>query len=544
MTTLFAFGHPCEFQLKRACIGGTHCPLNGFPDNWCCSFVKGRINFKRDKPCEGARCRWGFEHPTTANFDAVNTVLTDARTLAQKLDDAAGTPDDIIQFKFSSAHYADTVHCTLQFLHTTPSVIGHKLGQLMACAALRSHDAAIFTRLLKTVKKPVDPYVLGAYEYVVHHIEQLKVKAAAGKRIKGEDVAEELRSDVVDVMNSALSQGGVLVDRVDQQDLQSVFVSALRTFPAKNRRKREMLEAALAKFSPKPAGEDARSVMEERRAQAAREAAQSGAVGQQGVPPSPSLSAAMPVGTAIGHGGTVGVSAVDASDSGADSDGDVGASSGAQHLSGSVGVGAAAAAAVAGIVGRVGTPPEAPEARSAAKAGATAGAAAANGTRAYVSVVATPPLPPTAAATTPPPQVQLPPPAETHAPAIGLCARLLASHDAPDVSYRCAFTPQKDGGLLDIAILGGLFALKPSLDALCGPAFSGVTRATSATTPPSLSNSPPPAPEERPAGPGASNYALFGPLDGFAGGVAGGGGAGAPAASPLVEGVLRAWGQQ
>eukprot|EP00758_Cryptobia_borreli_P008102 Tbor_TRINITY_DN5356_c5_g7::TRINITY_DN5356_c5_g7_i1::g.4304::m.4304 len=85
---LFEFGHPCEHQLRRTCIGGISCPLNGYPDMWCCSYIKGKINFKRDRPCEGQRCRWNFTHPIQSHFETVTNIINDGRELAGRVDDA------------------------------------------------------------------------------------------------------------------------------------------------------------------------------------------------------------------------------------------------------------------------------------------------------------------------------------------------------------------------------------------------------------------------------------------------------------------------
>jgi len=258
------FGHPCEHQLRRTCIGGCSCPLNGYPDTWCCSFVKGKINFKRDKPCEGPRCRWGFVHPTSQQFDLVTQVLAEGRVIGSTLDEAAaaaatsGTAaTDIVSFTVDNAQIVDTALCALQMMRTPASHCARYVGQLLAFAALKCQDAKVFTQLLKTMKKPIDSYLLGGYEFLLSlHPVGATAAAPGGKGArrqtgKKDDVSEELRSDMVDVMGSALSQNGQLVDRDDQRHLQGVFIGALRTYP-KNKKRAELLEIAVAKFGPNP----------------------------------------------------------------------------------------------------------------------------------------------------------------------------------------------------------------------------------------------------------------------------------------------------
>jgi hypothetical protein len=250
-TQTFVFGHPCEHQLRRACIGGSSCPLNGYPDSWCCSFVKGKINFKRDKPCEGPRCRWGFTHPTQQQFDSMTQIIAEGRVIAAKLDDSG--PNDLLTFQVDNPNTVDTIQCAMHMMRTPPSSCGRKVGQMLAYAAIKTQDSKVFTQLLKTMKKPIDSYLLGAYEYLTalngggQAAGSGKAGGASGKKSKKDDVMEELRSDIVDVMSSALSQNGQLVVRDDQHLLQAVFINALKTFP-KNKKKQEMLENALAKY--------------------------------------------------------------------------------------------------------------------------------------------------------------------------------------------------------------------------------------------------------------------------------------------------------
>lgn len=241
---LFSFGHPCEHQLRRTCIGGSSCPLHGYPDSWCCSYVKGKINFKRDKPCEGPRCRWGFTHPTQAQFDAVTQVIAEGKAIGASLDESG--PNDLLNFQIDSSHVVDTVQCALHVMKHPPSSCGKKIGQLLAYAAMRAQEVKVFTQLLKTMKKPIDSYLLGAIEFLAH-LKATGGAAAAKKGKKDDAIAEELRSDIVDVMCAALSQGGQLVIRDDQKELQQVYINALKTFP-KNRKKVEMLELAQTKF--------------------------------------------------------------------------------------------------------------------------------------------------------------------------------------------------------------------------------------------------------------------------------------------------------
>lgn len=262
---LFSFGHPCEHQLRRTCIGGSSCPLHGYPDAWCCSYVKGKINFKRDKPCEGPRCRWGFTHPTQGQFDAVTQVIAEGKAIATKLDESG--PNDLLTFQIDSPHVVDTVQCALHVMKHPPSSCGKKIGQLLAYAAVKASEPKVFTQLLKTMKKPIDAYLLGANDFLLSlktgsppatqgttaPAPKKSFAAGAAATKAKDDVIDDLRSDIVDVMNAALSQNGQLVVREDQGQLQQVFVAALKTFP-KNRKKQEMLEAALAKFKFPPPG--------------------------------------------------------------------------------------------------------------------------------------------------------------------------------------------------------------------------------------------------------------------------------------------------
>ncbi|EKF99298.1 hypothetical protein TCSYLVIO_009780 [Trypanosoma cruzi] len=261
---LFSFGHPCEHQLRRTCIGGASCPLNGYPDNWCCSFIKGKINFKRDKPCEGPRCRWGFTHPSQSQFDAVTHVLNESRPIAVKIDDAEDKEQ--LTFQIENPHIVDTVQCALHMMRHPPIGRATRVGQLLAYAALRAADPKVFMQLLKTLKKPVDGYLLGAHEYLTsgnlptaatttnttNTGAQGKTAGKKGSSEKKEDVAEELRNDMVDLMNAALSSGGQLVNREDQHTLQAVFIHALRSYPKSNKKRQEMLELAVSKFGSRP----------------------------------------------------------------------------------------------------------------------------------------------------------------------------------------------------------------------------------------------------------------------------------------------------
>ena len=242
----FSFGHPCEHQLRRTCIGGVSCPLNGYPDMWCCSYIKGKINFKRDRPCEGQRCRWNFTHPTQNHFDTVNGVLKDGRLLAARLEDPALEPSALT---FSiDAHPADTAYCGIQMLKIPTPIpsTNRKVGHLIVCAVLKANDSKVFGQLMKVCKKPLDYALIGAFEYVS------VASPARGTKKRKDDVGDDIRSELVELMFTTLvgsNAAGTLVDREEQRSLQISFIRALRT-PTflKNKKKQEMLEAALVKF--------------------------------------------------------------------------------------------------------------------------------------------------------------------------------------------------------------------------------------------------------------------------------------------------------
>lgn len=269
---LFSFGHPCEHQLRRACIGGSSCPLHGYPDLWCCSYIKGKINFKRDKPCEGAKCRWGFTHPSSSDLEDVTKVLNEARVIASKIDEA--DDDDLLSFQIDSPYIADTVQCSIYMIRHSPSTCGRRLGQLLAYAAVKAGDPKMFMQLLKTMKKPVDSYILGGYMFLTRgNPPQPNTIAPTGKgskknpppsAVKREDIVEELRNDTVDLMNAALSQGGQLVDRDDQHVLQATFIQALRQYKKSNKKRQAMLEAALSKFGNRVVAKEEEAAAESR----------------------------------------------------------------------------------------------------------------------------------------------------------------------------------------------------------------------------------------------------------------------------------------
>jgi len=242
---LFTFGHPCEHQLRRVCIGGTSCPLNGYPDHWCCSFIKGRINFKRDKPCEGNRCRWGFAHPPASSFDAVTLVLQEGRACAAKIEEGYGTGSlHGGPYTITSPHAADVAHCALNMLRVPPMRVAPRVGGLLAYAAVRAGDAKVFTQLLKTVKKPVDDYLIGAHEYIV-----ATARDGKGKLSKADlGVLEDLRHDVLGIMGPALSHQGELICRPEQLPLQTYYVTALKGATRNKKKFAEALEAATAKY--------------------------------------------------------------------------------------------------------------------------------------------------------------------------------------------------------------------------------------------------------------------------------------------------------
>jgi hypothetical protein len=293
---LFSFGHPCEHQLHRACIGGSNCPLNGYPDTWCCSFIKGKINFKRDRPCEGPRCHWDFVHPTQAQFDEVTQVLEQSRPIAAKLDEAKDT--DLLTFQISNPHITDTVQCALHMMRHPPSTCARRVGQLLAYAAVLAGDQDVFVQLLKTMKKPVDGYILGAYAYLT----QSKAGGAGGGGEKGaahqkgnnkkqakrkdgkDDVSATLANIMVELMNAALSLGGQLVDREDQHVLQAMLIKALSTYPKNDKRHQEMLERAIAKFGNRKLDDEEEAAA--KREAARREAAAAAAAAAAATPPS------------------------------------------------------------------------------------------------------------------------------------------------------------------------------------------------------------------------------------------------------------------
>ncbi|KAG5510898.1 hypothetical protein JKF63_06399 [Porcisia hertigi] len=252
---LFTFGHPCEYQLHRACIGGSNCPLNGYPDTWCCSFIKGKINFKRDRPCEGLRCHWDYVHPSHSQFEEVTQVLEQSRPIAAKLDEASDT--DLLSFNISNPHIIDTVQCALHMMRHPPSACARRVGQLLAYAAVLAGEQDIFVQLLKTMKKPVDGYILGAYAFLTQGkgastAGASKVGSTSAKKQKKkdgkEDITPTLANIMVELMNAALSLGGQLVDREDQHMLQAMLIKALSTYPKNDKRHQDMLEKAIAKF--------------------------------------------------------------------------------------------------------------------------------------------------------------------------------------------------------------------------------------------------------------------------------------------------------
>ncbi|KAG5485210.1 hypothetical protein CUR178_06569 [Leishmania enriettii] len=283
---LFSFGHPCEHQLHRACIGGLNCPLNGYPDTWCCSFIKGKINFKRDRPCEGPRCFWDYVHPSQSQFDEVTQVLEQSRPIAAKLDEASDT--DLLSFHISNPHIIDTVQCALHMMRHPPSVCARRVGQLLAYAAVLAGEQDVFVQLLKTMKKPVDGYILGAYAFLTQS------KGAAGRGGGGakksskkkdgkDDITSTLANIMVELMNAALSLGGQLVDREDQHVLQAMLIKALSTYPKSDKRHQDMLEKAIAKFGHRRLDDEEEAAVE--REAAKRETASAAAASTAAAPP-------------------------------------------------------------------------------------------------------------------------------------------------------------------------------------------------------------------------------------------------------------------
>ncbi|KAG5486173.1 hypothetical protein LSCM1_07292 [Leishmania martiniquensis] len=287
---LFSFGHPCEHQLHRACIGGLNCPLNGYPDTWCCSFIKGKINFKRDRPCEGPRCFWDYVHPSQSQFDEVTQVLEQSRPIAAKLDESSDT--DLLSFHISNPHIIDTVQCALHMMRQPPSVCARRVGQLLAYAAVLAGDQDVFVQLLKTMKKPVDGYILGAYAFLTQSKGGIAGGAGRGgsgakrsnKRKDGkEDIAATLANIMVELMNAALSLGGQLVDREDQHVLQAMLIKALSAYPKSDRRHQDMLERAVAKFGHRRLEDEEEAAAE--RETAKREAASAASTAAAAAPP-------------------------------------------------------------------------------------------------------------------------------------------------------------------------------------------------------------------------------------------------------------------
>lgn len=243
---LFSFGHPCEHQLRRVCIGGTGCPLNGYPDTWCCSFVKGRINFKRDKPCEGQRCRWGFNHPTTQQFDAVHALIVEARSIAARIDDdtAAWTATDPLHdLSLSGQHPTDLALCAMHYVKTGQSRAGRRYGYLFALAALKAGDAKVLHQLLRTCKKPFDSCLVGAWEAVTRSPPQ------KGATKLTRQVFDDLREEIVEGLTATLSKDGKLICREEQLSIHPIFVQVLRNVPGRLKKKAgELLEEANTTF--------------------------------------------------------------------------------------------------------------------------------------------------------------------------------------------------------------------------------------------------------------------------------------------------------
>lgn len=195
-----------------------------------------------------------------------------------------------------------------------PSTCAKRVGQLLAYAAVKMREPKVFMQLLKTMKKPVDGYILGAYFYLTNgnnHINSPLLTSAANttsttaaggaaasssnthasnaasgsanntntsttksnkkqqhgnaaNKDRKDDVTEDLKNDMVDLMNAALSQGGHLVDREDQHHLQTVFLQALKHYPKSNRKRTEMYEAAMAKFGTKSTRSSANKIDSQR----------------------------------------------------------------------------------------------------------------------------------------------------------------------------------------------------------------------------------------------------------------------------------------
>ncbi|RNF16382.1 uncharacterized protein Tco025E_05212 [Trypanosoma conorhini] len=487
---LFSFGHPCEHQLRRTCIGGSSCPLNGYPDNWCCSFIKGKINFKRDKPCEGPRCRWGFTHPSQSQFDAVTHVLNESRPIAAKLDDA--DDKEQLSFNIENSHLVDTVQCALHMMRHPPISRATRVGQLLAYAALRAADPKVFMQLLKTLKKPVDGYLLGAYDYLTSGKLPAPAPAAAaaaaaaaatttnaqgkaagkkGHSEKKEDASEELRNDMVDLMNAALSSGGQLVNREDQHTLQAVFIQALRSYPKSNKKRQEMLELAVAKFGSRPAAKSAPSTTTAAGQTAAAANAQNAATATAAAANTPR------------HAGVAGTTAA----AGAAASGKAGAGTSpnaaatATAAAAAGGGGSSSSAAVAGGGGAPSKVAAALEEEGAALAGANPGASSSNsaastrrpqavggasppttvgGARSKDASGASPARRPPATTQEPPPQRQMPalPPLPPPQPVVGISRVAQQAQQPPPRHYEPIRT---DLPLPNVALCGGLFGLTP-----------------------------------------------------------------------------------
>eukprot|EP00759_Apiculatamorpha_spiralis_P025652 PhF_6_TR29062/c2_g1_i1/m.42350 len=242
----FDFGHPCEHQLHVTCIGGITCPLNGYPKEWCCSFIKGKINFKRDKPCEGHRCRWNFTHPTQAEFDQVTSMLNDARTMAQRLD-AYDQHVENYQLPASSAATLDVLYSAGQLSKNfTRSPVPFVFGRLAALSAVKVSSVDIVATLGRWMIKHGNggEMACGLIDQILHMC-ALNAGRDGGQGGGQGAILRDARHEAVRIVISLLSNGtgAGLVDRPHQGALQTAYIRGIAAH-LRGRKRQEALENA------------------------------------------------------------------------------------------------------------------------------------------------------------------------------------------------------------------------------------------------------------------------------------------------------------
>ena len=204
----FEFGHPCEHQLHRTCIGGQGCPLNGYPKEWCCSFIKGKINFKRDKPCEGNRCRWNYTHPSAADFEVVTGLIAEARAIASRID---ATEAAVESYPVPAAHAVDVLHAAVQYSrHLGRSPHPFHFGRLVAHIALRLSSADVVAQLGRLMLKHPngEEMACGLVDHVLANPVPFR----------------DTRHETVRIVVSLLGNGTCMVDRAHQGAVQTAYV--------------------------------------------------------------------------------------------------------------------------------------------------------------------------------------------------------------------------------------------------------------------------------------------------------------------------------